>query len=176
MRRKIQFNMNYQKAVEAVLYILSQFKEEGLNTYNLLKMIFAADKYHLNKYGRPVTGDTYIKMNYGTVPSVIYEYIKQDPMALSTIADKECPFFNKEHNTFPKREYKPEFLSESDEEALNYGKKEYENLTFNQVKEKNHDEKCWVETGMNMPVDFELMIDDEEIINDLKENSVNIIL
>ncbi len=158
MRSKIQFNINYQKAVEVVLYVLSQFKDSGLNTYNLLKMIFAADKYHLNKYGRPVTGDTYIKMSYGTVPSTIYSYIKQDPIAISIIADKEYPFFNREHNTFPKRECNYDFLSDSDEEALNYGKREYENLTFDQVKEKNHNEKCWIETEMDMPVDFELMM------------------
>lgn len=46
-----------------------------VNKYNLMKIIFAADKYHLNKYGRSVTGDYYINMEYGTVPSNIKNII-----------------------------------------------------------------------------------------------------
>lgn len=34
-----------------------------------LKLVFFADRYHLRKYGRPITGDCYLAMNYGPVPS-----------------------------------------------------------------------------------------------------------
>jgi hypothetical protein len=173
---KIQFRINYQKSIEVILYVLSKFDDKGLNTYNLLKTIFAADKYHLNKYGRPVTGDTYIKMEYGAVPSTIYNYIKHDPIVISGISDINYPFDSVGHDTIAKRTYNNNLLSESDTEALDCGIKEYTNLLFDQVKEKNHNEQCWIETEINRPIDFELMIDNKEIIDDLKENAQNIVL
>jgi uncharacterized phage-associated protein len=34
-----------------------------------LKLLFFADRFHLRKYGRPITNDEYFAMNYGPVPS-----------------------------------------------------------------------------------------------------------
>ena len=34
-----------------------------------LKLVYIADRYHLRKYGRLITNDTYFAMNYGPVPS-----------------------------------------------------------------------------------------------------------
>jgi hypothetical protein len=55
----IQFNMNTQKAIESVLWIIHNGES---NMYNIWKILFSAEKYHLNKYGRPITGDKYVAM------------------------------------------------------------------------------------------------------------------
>ncbi|MEN8254742.1 MAG: Panacea domain-containing protein [Verrucomicrobiota bacterium] len=34
-----------------------------------LKLLFFSDRFHLRKYGRPITNDEYFAMNYGPVPS-----------------------------------------------------------------------------------------------------------
>jgi uncharacterized phage-associated protein len=34
-----------------------------------LKLVFFADRYHLRRFGRPVTGDEYLAMNFGPVAS-----------------------------------------------------------------------------------------------------------
>lgn len=40
-----------------------------------MQILFAADKYHLNKYGRPVIGDYYVKREYGIVPANVENMI-----------------------------------------------------------------------------------------------------
>lgn len=179
MRNKsIEFKINYKKAIEVILYILNKNEREGINMYNLVKIIFAADKYHLNQYARPVTGDCYVKMQYGTVPSTICDYLKFDDLALSFIGEKEYPFFKGEgeHNFYPKRKCKKNLLSKSDIEAIEHGIKEYHGLSFDEVKDKNHDEKCWVKTRLNNVIPFELMIENETVRKYLKENSSNMVI
>jgi uncharacterized phage-associated protein len=48
----------------------------GLPLSNLSKVMFFADRSHLRQYGRPVTGDLYIAMANGPVPSRIYDMVK----------------------------------------------------------------------------------------------------
>lgn len=176
----IKFKMNHQKSIEVILYLLSKNEGKGMNRYAILESIFAADKYHLNEYARPVTGDSYIKMEYGVVPSVIYDYLKNDSYLLSSIEDIDYPFHedikNRRNIIAIGRSYNDELLSESDIEALDYGFKEYGQLSFEDIKNKNHQEKCWLETQDNSKIDFALIIDDQEIIDDLKENSYSIVL
>jgi hypothetical protein len=174
--KSIEFKINYKKAIEVILYILNKNKKKGVNMYNLVKIIFAADKYHLNQYARPVTGDCYIKMQYGTVPSTILDYLKFDDLALSFIGEKEYPFSKKKHNFYPKRECEKNLLSESDIEAIEHGIKEYHGLSFDKVKDKNHDEKCWVDTGLNNVIPFELMIENKDIRKYLEENSSKMVI
>lgn len=179
MRNKsIEFKINYKKAIEVILYILNKNENEGVNMYNLIKIIFAADKYHLNKYARPVTGDCYVKMQYGTVPSTICDYLKFDDLALSFIGEKEYPFSKSKegHNFYPTRKCNESLLSKSDIEAIEHGIKEYHGLSFDEVKNKNHDEKCWVNACLNSVIPFESMIDDESVLEYLKENSSNMVI
>jgi len=65
-----------RKIVQVVNWFASQspFKEAG--KLHLLKYVYFADRYHLRKYGRLVTGDTYYAMRYGPVASATKEVIE----------------------------------------------------------------------------------------------------
>ncbi len=58
-----------ETAAQAVHYLLH--KMGALNQLKVIKMIFLADKYHLLHMGRTITGDTYIAMEHGPVPSLV---------------------------------------------------------------------------------------------------------
>jgi uncharacterized phage-associated protein len=170
---KIRFNINYEKALQVILWVAKN--NNGINVYNLLKVVFAADCYHLNKYGRPVVGDTYIAMVHGTVPSVVYDIIKGDEVILDLIKCDGIPFKNDNHviNIKSQDSINEKYFSESDIEALNAGLNEYGSLSFKQVEEKNHTHKAWINAinrGVNSQVHYEDMIENKEILEDLKEN------
>ena len=59
---------DYTKAVEILAWLLSKYNCETSKIL-LIKLLYFADKYHLRKYGRTVSGDTYKAMNYGPVAS-----------------------------------------------------------------------------------------------------------
>ena len=54
--------------LNAVLYIIQQMGGK-VDMHKIFKTLFFADQEHLSRYGRTITGDVYIAMNYGPVPS-----------------------------------------------------------------------------------------------------------
>ena len=64
--------IRFQFQPEKVAQALAFFAKAGLPELSKLKMaklLYYADKYHLLKYGRPVTGDVYYCLEHGPVPS-----------------------------------------------------------------------------------------------------------
>ena len=169
----IKFKFNKQKSIEAVLYLISKSGKNTYDLYKIIKMIFEADKYHLNHYMRPVTGDHFVSMAKGIVPSNIYDLCKID--------DSKAAFFRKSPRMFrANRIANCEYLSESDIEALDNAFNKLDPLTIGQICERNHAEnhawgKNFVE-GTSKKISFDELIDDPEIINELKDFSSHIIM
>jgi uncharacterized phage-associated protein len=155
----IQFKLNKQKAIEAVLWLIQRGESD---MYRIWKMLFAAEKYHLNKYGRPITGDAYMAMKYGTVPNWLYnEAMEQLGLGL----------IRYENTLFGERSPIRKLFSESDIEALERGYNEYVGLNFEEVKTKNHKEPAWEKNWGKRGVLEKVVIPFEDLIDEtwLKE-------
>lgn len=155
----IWFNMNTQKAIECVLWIIQNGES---NMYNIWKILFSAEKYHLNKYGRPITGDKYIAMEFGTVPGWLYDATKTKR--------GEIAFYREDNSLHAERSSMTEYLSDSDIEALKHGLNEYAGLDFKSVMNKNHEEPAWKNNyiqGSAATIPFEDIIEVEWIKEDL---------
>lgn len=63
------------KAVNALLYSLQKLGGRS-DMHKLCKILYFADQKHLSQYGRSITGDTYIAMQYGPVPSNVDDILK----------------------------------------------------------------------------------------------------
>lgn len=58
----------HRKATQALNFFAR--KDSGsINKLKALKLIYFADRCHLRRYGRPITNDRYLAMNYGPVAS-----------------------------------------------------------------------------------------------------------
>ncbi|MCL2282183.1 MAG: Panacea domain-containing protein [Fibromonadales bacterium] len=164
----IEFKLNERKAIESVIWLIQRGQN---NMYWVWKMLFAAEKYHLNKYGRPITGDTYMAMQRGTVPRWLYKG--------SGKAKEKYQGFSKNGVLLAsERGYIRKFFSKTDIEALEFGYDEYKNLkTFDEVQDKNHKEmawkKNWKKRGVRkeVPIPFEDFIDEAWLIEELKWKS-----
>ena len=162
----IKFQFNRQKAIETVLYLSN--KEYGISRMRLLKYIFFADLYHLNKYGRPILGDYYVAMKNGPVLSKLYNLIKKSCDAFDVVDDKLV---------MPKRSSDLEYLSASDIEALEYAFNQYSQYRTFDISDMTHEIPEWVmartrEPKSNNPkMYWENMIEDEELKEKLMEYS-----
>lgn len=65
----------YEKAVNSLLYALQQLGGKT-DMHKLCKILYFADQRHLSQYGRSITGDTYIAMQFGPVPSCVDDILK----------------------------------------------------------------------------------------------------
>jgi len=68
-----QSTFEVNKAVAAIALLV---QETGASMYSVMKMLYLADKAHLEQHGRFITGDRYVAMKQGPVPSSAYNMIK----------------------------------------------------------------------------------------------------
>jgi uncharacterized phage-associated protein len=133
----IRFRFNAEKTVEVLLYIA----ERCTNVYNVLKVLYFADKEHLAKYGRFICGDSYIAMSHGPVPSGAYDLIKyaRGDGWCSPGVPLEKSFTVQGNVIHPIRKANRDWLSESDMECLDAAIQEYGQMPFAQLKKLSHD-------------------------------------
>ena len=146
-----------EKAVELLLYVTSKIS----NMHKVFKIIYFADKAHLNKYGRLLCGDRYIAMDYGPVPSNIYDIVKEvrgdSIYKLDGNLDQVLSVENN-NNILPKRDAKLEYLSESDIECLDESIDKHINMTFGELVELSHDDKAYESAKLDFEISFENLI------------------
>lgn len=109
--------------------------------------MYFADQFHLKNYGQPLTGDSYIAMPYGPVPSFLYDVFKasekgnspfMEAMELSNLfmvkREDEIPWVSANHPV------NFDELSQSNLEVLKQSMAENQGLSFEVLVKKSHDE------------------------------------
>ena len=173
------------RIIAAISCIVDLGRELGVpvTQYDIVKTLFVADKVHLNKYGRPVTYDNYVAMKDGPVPSLAYNFLKNDRFAL--LGEPPLPWSRKQApKELGKRafayEIEPdkvncEALSPSDIAELKAALKAVKSLGFNQVRHLTHEHPAYVEAWENhgssasVKMSYSLLFDNpnEELARDL---------
>lgn len=149
----IQFNR--EKTIQAMLYVSTSLSRRDFHT--IFKILYFADRDHLQKWGRPITGDTYIAMEAGPVPSRAYDIVKavrgdsyfKDQEGLSDYFQIESWMY-----VIPKKEADLSKLSRTDVDSLNLAITQYGDLSYDEIKEKSHD-TAWRSTAQDYAIEWE---------------------
>ena len=179
MQQHPKFKVSYSKAIESIVWLANQ--NPDIDIYHIIKVIFFADKDHLNKYGRPIHGDTYIHMDNGPVPSAIRDIVTQNvflsPNHLEEIQDSlEIKSRKEYYKTSAKRPPNLDYFSKSDIECLGSSLKKHGHLSFDDLYKLTHSEKCYSQTSNKDEISYSLMVDDdnpnkESILETIQETS-----
>lgn len=154
----MRFQFDERKGTEALAFIAEHWPD--VTAFFASKVLFFAEKEHLNTYGRPIVADTFIAMPAGPVPSTIYDFIRGrlgqsgDPDGFRDAIDlAEYPTIR------AKRKYNASILSDSDLEALESAIAFCKPKTFSYLSQLTHQEKSWLDAPTNGPMDYENFID-----------------
>ena len=151
----VRFNYDKEKTITSLLFILNKLGAIGF--HKLFKILYFADQKHLVNYGIPITGDIYIAMKNGPVPSVIYDTLKEIKKSLKfdITASELNDFFEvkSEHFVAAKRKADIEFLSETEWECLEESIKENCDLQFDKLEDKSH-KAAWSNTKLNNKMSY----------------------
>ena len=143
----MQYRKNSKKALEVVLWFAN--KEPGIDVHRLLKLLFFADKWHLNRYGRPIVGDNYCALQWGPAAMTTYDILERKPGLAEALGIEEGQFpFDvqpgpKRKHVHPLRPANERKLSESDRAALDWAYGTYGHLDFNTLSRLSHDHPAW---------------------------------
>lgn len=138
------FTLDKDVALNALLYIAPKVRD--FDMYTILKVMYHADKYHLENYGSFISGDSYIAMNYGPVPSFTYDILKAVKAGGSLALDAEVLEEFKSafevkgrHAIAPTREADFDFLSKAALESIDYSVEVFGHLPFHRLRDLSHD-------------------------------------
>ncbi|HMZ21120.1 MAG TPA: Panacea domain-containing protein [Blastocatellia bacterium] len=126
------FHYDRRKAREVILYIANRTLKS--DRFHICKIVYFADRYHLEHYAGLIYGDNYTAMEYGPVPSGLYDIIKQADLS----GDKDIVVTDSGVTAL--RDADLDELSESDKEALNWAIERYGNMPFKELSKISHDE------------------------------------
>lgn len=178
----VSFTFDEEKATAAVVFLASKGLPE-LTKGKMCKLIFLADKLHLVRFGRPVTGDRMCALPDGPIPSVILNMLNNILENPGRSAFPELERHISVDRTFANPRFVArdfqlgEFLSESDLEALASVVHEHGLRTFSELRRMTHDmpayKKAWegprVNDGPDMAFEDFFEEDDEAILGALDE-------
>ncbi len=128
--------------IQAILYILQ--KMGGVcDIHKCHKILYFSDNEHLSRFGRSITGDSYIKMEWGPVPTCVYDLLKAVrgdsyfAAQVENIRKNMFHFVNQkdiQSTSAPDMDY----LSQSEVDILDKYISQFKDLTFQQVSEISH--------------------------------------
>jgi uncharacterized phage-associated protein len=67
-----------KKITQALNYLVRKTNSKSIDKTSLVKLLWAADRYHLRKYGRTVTEGKYVAMKNGPVLSIAKDILKRE--------------------------------------------------------------------------------------------------
>jgi len=166
---------NLEKSLQVVLYVANNLQRKDF--HKIFKIIYFADREHLSKYGRPITGDTYIAMKDGPVPSKIDDIFKavRGDSFFAFDAKEYAKLFSVQGWYFilPNTEANLDYLSQSDVEELNDALNKYGLMSWDEVREKSHD-FAWRATPSNRQISIDNIMrengEDENYIEYITEH------
>lgn len=164
----------------------------GIDVFHICKLLYFADKNHLNQYGRPVLGDTYYALPEGPVPSLAYDIAERDAVHVSgrvlEIASQSLSFFKGERDEFlrlcAKREPNLRLFSRTDLACLTDAVTKYADLPTKELWEIVHKEPAYLavyrEGEKPSVMSYESLLDSRdpyftETLADLREHAREII-
>lgn len=152
-------------AIQAILYAAHHIDRKDI--HKICKILYFADQEHLSQYGRSITGDTYIAMQYGPVPSNvedIFKALRGDSFFSDCVDDLRSYFdFINKYIVIPKKDADLDYLSESDIECLDHAIGKCKDKSFAELTDMSHD-LAW----SNTQKDREMSIKD--ILREIGDN------
>ena len=130
------------KSMEAGLYIAQKIGGRK-DMHKIFKTLYFADKAHLSRYGRSITGDSYIAMSYGPVPSRtddIFKAVRGDSYFSNRAEELKGYFhFINKYVIEADKDADLDYLSDTDVECLDYAINKCKGKTFGELTEMSHD-------------------------------------
>ena len=162
----VQFDK--EKALNALLNVANRVQRRDF--HKIFKIIYFADRQHLADWGRPITGDTYIAMEAGPVPSRLYDMLKM-VRGDSYMPDTEglCKYYQIEQWMYvrPLTDADLNKLSANEQKALTDSINKYSALSYEEIREKSHD-VAWRSTARDYFISWDSIareagLDDVEV-------------
>ena len=153
----LSFSYDLDRASQALLWLI-RAHGGAMEKIQAIKMMFFADRLHLARYGRPITGGHYVAMKHGPVASELLDSINRQ--GFSGITMSEVILYSEGKVNYDE-------LSESDIEVLREVYDTYGDMDKWHLRDLTHHLRCWKEAYGGGGSSYSLPY--EDFFKDLKD-------
>lgn len=140
----VHLQFKYKKAAQALNYF-AVVNGGLINKMKALKLVYFADRYHLRKYGRPITNDEYYAMPFGPVASGVKDIAEFSDFLGATEQEYAGQFLERadQYTIRSKAACNEKAFSKSDLEALRFAWEKFGQVEEFALAELTHQYPEW---------------------------------
>jgi uncharacterized phage-associated protein len=151
----MHFVFNKEKSLNVILYIVQNLKRRDI--HKIFKILYFSDREYLFRYGQPITGDSYIAMEAGPVPSKIYDIfkiIRGDSYMQDVEGLKDYFSVSDWMYIVPNQAANINKIAPNERAVIDECLQQYASLSYDEIKEKSHD-IAWRSTARDFLISIE---------------------
>lgn len=149
--------INEKKYKNAVLFFAKRIQNGTLGKVKLMKLLYYLDFDFFEKYGRSVTGDEYLRFEYGPVPRMGEKVLKQmTGKELKITRRKIATGVNDQLHIEAVKDFDVDVFTKEELLMLEEIADKWEKFTGTEMKNASHGEAPWIATKPNDVVDYNL--------------------
>ncbi|MDZ7704883.1 MAG: Panacea domain-containing protein [Trueperaceae bacterium] len=159
----MEFTTDRDILANTLLYVINRVRNP--DRHRVAKVLYLADKCHLERYGLPITGDRYIKMHHGPMPSLTSDTLRalggehhpNTPEVSELAARLEGALYVEGQTLQAGQTADPNELSDSMIECLDDVISDYDTLYVNGATDLSHD-AAWESTALHQIIPVERIV------------------
>lgn len=141
--------MDAVKTINALSFFSEKANGEYLENMKAYKLMWLADRYHLCRYGRPVTEDDYWALPKGVVPSDAKNILEGTASRHLVLPDNfslnDCFDVTPNHRYKARKAPDMKVFSQSDVEIMEWVWEKYGKMSAQDLSDLSHDSPEWIE-------------------------------
>ena len=149
--------INERKYKNAVLFFARKIQNRTLGKLKLMKLLYFLDFDFFEKYGRSVTGDEYLRFEYGPVPRMGEKILKEmNGKDIKITKRKMADGLNDQMHIEALKDFEVGVFTREELLVLEEIAGKWEKFTGAEMKNASHGEAPWIATKPNEVIDYNL--------------------
>ena len=149
--------INEKKYKNAVLFFAKKVQNGTLGKLKMMKLLYFLDFDFFEKYGRSVTGDSYLRFENGPVPQNAEKVLKaMDGKEIKITKRKIADGYNDQQHIESLKDFNMNVFSKEELVMLEEVADKWEKFSGSEMKMATHGEAPWIATEPNGIIDYNL--------------------
>jgi uncharacterized phage-associated protein len=149
--------MNEKKYKNLILFFANKIKNGTLGKLKIMKLLYFLDFDYFEKYGKSVSGDEYLRFDYGPVPKMAKRILeKMDGKDIKITKMKIGSGYNDQQLIEPMRDFDISLFSKEELLMMEETAGKWEKFSGTEMKNASHGEAPWIATKPNGVIDYNL--------------------
>lgn len=149
--------INEKKYKNLILFFANKIKNGTLGKLKIMKLLYFLDFDYFEKYGKPVSGDEYLRFDNGPIPRMAEKILKEmNGKDIKITKRKIGSGYNDQQHIEPLKEFDVNLFSKEELLMMEEIANKWEKFSGAEMKNASHGEAPWIATKPNSVIDYNL--------------------